>query len=186
MEQEVQALDRRGLGDGGRRLTCYLVTSSMGVATNEKEMKHRRQGPRKLRGGCACRTCSLMQAGTYLRWAVPLRAFGLSREHGRLAFPAFQGVIDRSVSGIPPVSFGIPHVSVFFFLFFNSKIGRYVLDTYRAVSGQYPVSVQYPILVRQQSEVSALHSCQAHAFEWVTGSYTTATKFLEYITSANR
>jgi hypothetical protein len=52
----------------------------------------------------------------------------------------------------------IPYVSVIFLFFFNSKISRYVRDTYREVSGQYPVSEQYPIPVRQKSKVSALHS----------------------------
>jgi hypothetical protein len=64
-------------------------------------------------------------------------------------------------SSIAQVSLGYPSCVIIFLFFFNSKISRYVRDTYREVSGQYPVSEQYPIPVRQKSKVSALHSRRA-------------------------
>jgi hypothetical protein len=90
--------------------------------------------------------------------------------------------------GITQVSLGIPPVSIIFFLFFNLKISRYVRDMYPGVSGQYPVSEQYPIPVRRRSEVSTLPSSKLsklkrrllHEFELLFVCLPHSTNFLHF------
>jgi hypothetical protein len=128
--------------DGGRRIEDSPV---MGAAEAAPAVGKRRKAAlaRRRAGGCAIAVRLLRPATLGLGIVRVFRLIGRC---------------DRFLSRIGPVSHQYPSSIGNYFLIFNSKIVGYVRDTYRAVSGQYLESVQCPIPVHRQTEVSALHS----------------------------